>query len=153
MSDRARCTGRELPTAQQRKICAGDQPQPQRPRGAAWRGSWPRSASGPQRPQKRRKSPGHNLTRHARKQGYSPATDATHQRERISDTTTRHQWTQEQRKPRAHEFTYQKIKPCTKPPEPPRRDKEKPRRDRQGKEEPRKPSGLRGCCYQLNQSL
>lgn len=66
MTDRASCTGRELPTAQQRKICAGGQPQPQRPRGAVRRGSWPRSASGPQRHQKRRKSPGHNLTSGAR---------------------------------------------------------------------------------------
>lgn len=157
MSDRARCTGRELPAARQRKICAGVQPQPQRPRLPVWRGGvgwpeWTRSASAPQRPQKRRKSPGHNLTRRARKQGYGPTTGSTHQWKRCRHTATRHQWPQERRKQRTHEITYQKTKRRTRPPEPSHGNKEKPRHNGQGKEEPRKPSGLRGLCYQANQS-
>nr|DAE46511.1 MAG TPA: hypothetical protein [Caudoviricetes sp.] len=89
---------------------------------------------------------GHNLTRRARKRGYGRTTDATHQRKRSNHAATRHQRPQERRKPHAHEITYQKTKRRTRPPEPPHGNKEKPRHNGQGKEEPRKPSGLRGLC-------
>jgi hypothetical protein len=137
LSDRASCS----PPGNVKSARACHPHPPQRPRLPVWRGGvgwpeWTRSASAPQRPQKRRKSPGHNLTRRARKQGYGPTTDATHQWKRCRHTAARHQWPQERRKPRAHEITYQKTKRRTRPPEPPHGNKEKPRHNGQGKEEP-----------------